>query len=264
MKLFAVIVALEAIASAQPQPDVEPPPVDPPVAPAEPVAPAVPAAPPPVAPTPPPGHDMAVRMTNAARNAAANGTCGSIGSLEARVRDLDPAYHDQVFATDATIARCRPAAVAASAEPTPRRVGRTFELGIGGGEVGDEGGAVSAVGGPAIGVGGFVTPHVALSLRVAGATVASGGLVYVGTLGPNAQLWLGDNAWIGGGLGMGFLVGCGPACHAVGLGADARLGYAFRPRGESGVNLAIEATLESFGPEAAERTISLMLGYQTF
>jgi hypothetical protein len=253
MKALAVLFALEAVASAQPSP------VDPPV-----VA---------------TGHEMAVRMTTAARNAAARGKCALIDPLARRVYELDAVYYDQVFAIDATIGRCRPGLSAPGmvagapgmvviAEPSPPRSAATVELGIGGG-VWTDGGhdALYGLGGPTFGIGSFVNPTLAVSVRMSGSLyLGEGGMAYIGVLGPNLQAWLNDRAWVGGGGGLGFAIGCGEGCDGIaGLGLDARLGYAFQPRGQRGMNLSIEVSYASFGELLGGiETVSALLGYQTF
>jgi hypothetical protein len=277
MKLAAVLIALEAVASAQPQPDEPAPPAEP--APAEPAptepAPAGPSMSPPVMSPP---NEVAVRMTNAARNAAARGKCALIDALDKRVRALDATYYEKVFATDPTIARCRPdvspPGLVAVAAPPPRRLGLTIEgaVGLGLATAGGDGGSLYGLGGPALGFGGFVTPTVALSVRLSGALVSGGsggGYGYIGVLGPSAQVWFNEHVWLGGGLGLAVLAACDDGCGtATGIGLDARLGYAFKPRGESGGNVSLETTYSSFGesdgPDTGLETVSLMIGFQSF
>jgi len=97
-----LIVALISETSAStPAPVAEPPPPAPvataPVArvPAVPLVEAVPAKDP-----------MAAQLTLEAHRAALRGQCASIGPVGARVRELDPDYHAQVFVVDAAIAGC--------------------------------------------------------------------------------------------------------------------------------------------------------------
>jgi hypothetical protein len=262
-----VVGALEALASAQPQ--AVPPSADPPIA-----------APGTSEPVVASGHDMAVRMTNAARNAAARGKCALIDRFDARVHELDAAYYEQAFATDPTIARCRlasaPPALSVAAPPglaaaaPPPRKSVTIEAGIGASVLTSEGTpALRALGGPSLGVGSFVSPTLALSVRLSGSlVVVDGAFLYLGVLGPNAQHWQNEHVWLGGGLGLAILAGCGEdeGCDKeIGFGFDARVGFAFRPRGQGGANLSVEAMHDWFaGADGGVTTVSLMLGYQSF
>jgi hypothetical protein len=50
---------------------------------------------------------MVEKMTLGARNASRDGRCDSVAMIGARVRQLDPAYYQNVFVVDPTIASCR-------------------------------------------------------------------------------------------------------------------------------------------------------------
>ena len=154
-------------------------------------------------------------------------------------------------------------------QPAVRELGVTFEASAGVGKLAAlamEGGAsITGIGGPALGFGGFLSPRFALGVRLTGATIIDEGFGYIGTLAPNAQVWLGDRAWLGGGLGLGLLAACGGGCDmARGVGFNLRAGYAFAPVGQSAPNLSIELTGVSPGGGLALVTISAMLGVQTF
>lgn len=61
------------------------------------------------APGAPPAQDLTMveKMTLGARNASRDGRCDSVAIIGARVRQLDPAYYQDVFVVDPTIASCR-------------------------------------------------------------------------------------------------------------------------------------------------------------
>ncbi|NVB83666.1 MAG: hypothetical protein HOV81_35155 [Kofleriaceae bacterium] len=91
-----------ATAPAPPAPTSEvPPPSEAPPAPQY--------APPIEAPGAPPARElsMAEKLTLGARNASRDGRCDAIAMIGARVRQLDPAYYQNVFVVDPTIANCR-------------------------------------------------------------------------------------------------------------------------------------------------------------
>lgn len=125
---------------------------------------------------------------------------------------------------------------------------------------------VHGIAGLNFGVGGFVSPRIALSLRVAGATILDQAFLYVGVIGPNVQAWLAPQLWVGGGIGLGGYTGCGGGnCDAVkALGYDLRLGYSFAPDG-NGVNASVETTSIDWGyGDGRLNTLGLLLGYQGF
>ena len=51
-------------------------------------------------------RELAMQMTNAARESAARGDCPSARELEQRVRAVDVEYHTRVFVVDAVIREC--------------------------------------------------------------------------------------------------------------------------------------------------------------
>jgi hypothetical protein len=232
-----------------------------------------PLAPPALTPPITAADPMAARLTVGARSAARNGDCTTLEVLRRRVRKLDRAYHDRVFAADPLLARCKPGVridargreVHAIVVPRPR-LKPTGELGIGGGmwQARELGASFYAPGGPSLAVGVFVTPALAISLRVAGTSHLEDGFVYLGLAGAAAQYWLSDRVWLGGGFGVGFAAGCGRGvCGGdVGYGAGARVGYALRSRPRNGPNISFEMTAAML--DAPLQTYSLLVGYQTF
>jgi hypothetical protein len=114
----------------------------------------------------------------------------------------------------------------------------------------------------ALGVGKFLSHDVALSLRLSGAlAIESSGAAYVGTLGPNLQLYLSSRAFVGGGAGFGFLAACGSGCGfaTTTIGFNARAGFAFSKSDTGNAHIAVEVTTLTQGLA----TISLLLGFQS-
>lgn len=145
--------------------------------------------------------------------------------------------------------------------------GMTGEIAIGLGMVsaGGESELIHGIAGINLGVGGFVSPRVALSLRMAGTTVMEDAMVYVGVLGPHVQGWISPQFFIGGGLGVGFFAGCdGGRCESdTATGYDFRLGYAFAPDGH-GAHAALEVSSIDAGYGYNINIIGFTLGYQGF
>ena len=166
-----------------------------------------------------------------------------------------------VATTKVAMTPSTPHLVAASTDEKPARsLGGTGEFAFGFGQWRGGGDSINGWA-PNFGVGGFVSPHIALSFRVAGVAVVDGAVGWVGVMGPHAQLWLGDQVWTGFGFGVALAGACGPGfCGgAQSTGIDARFGFAFKPRGQAAANLAVElTTFEGF------QTLSFLLGYQSF
>jgi len=116
---------------------------------------------------------------------------------------------------------CPPAPQATSAAPD--RSGVTFELGLGLAMVRHdkiEGPNETSYGaaGPGVTVGYFATRDLALGVRFTAAVSSADVVAY---LGPSLQYWIGDQIFVGGGVGGSFGDG------ATSWGADARIGHAF-------------------------------------
>jgi hypothetical protein len=165
--------------------------------------------------------------------------------------------------------------IAGTGEPTvqadttdPEARGSTSEVSIGLGMLTGGFSSKTTLAGLNLGVGGFVSHDVALSLRLSGVTLMEGGFAYVGVIGPHAQLWFAPQAYVGFGLGVGFVVACGGgggSCDGVKTsGFELRLGYAFDKTGRGG-NASVEVnSLDGlFGSQSLE-TVSFLLGYQSF
>jgi hypothetical protein len=116
--------------------------------------------------------------------------------------------------------------------------------------------------GVSLGAGGFVSPNVALTARIAGTVIVEDGFGFAGFLGPSAQVWLSPQFWLGGGVGLGLIAGCGGGgCGSFkGGGLDARMGYSFAKRGAGG-NISLELTKIIDAPISI---IGITLGYQGY
>jgi hypothetical protein len=128
---------------------------------------------------------------------------------------------------------------------------------------------IHGLGGMNFGFGKFVTPEVAVSLRVSGLTLIYDGIVgYVGMIGPHAQLWLSPQAWIGAGLGVGFVGACATGGNGGGCDGttfwpvfDVRAGVGDLSKG--GANLSVEVESASIGGQTLT-AVSFLVGYQAF
>jgi hypothetical protein len=154
-------------------------------------------------------------------------------------------------------------------QPALHELGVTFEASAGVGKLAAlamvGGDSITGIGGPALGFGGFLSPRFALGVRLTGATIVDEGFAYVGVLAPNAQLWVTEREWIGGGVGLGLAAACDSGCDVLrGVGVNLRVGHAFAPVGQSAPNLSIELTGVVLGAPVALVTVSALLGIQTF
>jgi len=239
---FAVVLC-PALALAQPadEPPVEPPAPPPPPVAAEPLPPPAP---------PPAATDCKTRRIEAERRA------WTITDVDERGRAL------------AAIGDCPKDPPAETHPPTEHVRGTTFEIsaGIAGLFGGNDSQWVHGIGGLNVGVGGFVTPQIALSLRVAGVSDFENGFFYLGAIGPHAQLWLGPSAWLGAGVGIGFIAGCGNAdCGKAAFGAsfDFRGGVVLSQSATSSTSLGIELVSVPIY-NVSITSLSLTLGAQAF
>ena len=169
-----------------------------------------------------------------------------------------------------------------SNEPIDHRRGMTFEANIGVGfmwaerDDGQESDKEVALGGINLGVGGWMSPRLALSLRVAGVTYtdSEGELDFrwtTGFLGPSAQYWLDDHFWLGGGVGAGVVAlsvegpGFEDSDSEVGLGLDLRAGYTFSTTSENTWNISFEMTPSFIEVDDTQFTFygaAVLFGYQ--
>lgn len=194
-------------------------------------------------------------LMRGARDAAARGDCTTAHALSSRAGKTDDL---------ALSFYCKPTATS-----WEHAYGWTFEAGTGVSAISTTLGGNAIAPSGSMGIGKFVSPGLALSLRFA-STIDSDELGLGGVLAPHAQAWLGDHAFAGAGIGVAVGAECDTECDAGagGLGVDARLGYALRKRGESGMTIALEGTSSTygalFGIPLGAYAASLQLGYQYF
>jgi len=155
---------------------------------------------------------------------------------------------------------------------TPNRAGFTFELSLGLGitNVAPEKGEGTTEGGLSgfnLGIGGFFNPSTALTLRISGTSFTKPVLgqdvqFVTGFLGPSLQYWLSDQAFVGGGLGIGILSTDQKDDEGdTGLGIDLRAGYNFYISRNHAFHVAAELTPGVFDGGVVTG-IGLQLGWQ--
>lgn len=151
----------------------------------------------------------------------------------------------------------------------PTHTGLTFEANLGFGllRVADDNDSESrgSLGGLSLGVGGFINPKMAITVRIAGVTyVEDNGTLTQAFFGPSLQYWVNDNAWVGGGVGVGiarFVVDGLGSNSETGLGLDARAGYTFNPTAKHSFNVSAEIT-PAFIEDVTFTGIAVLFGYQ--
>lgn len=164
-------------------------------------------------------------------------------------------------------------APAAYGQAPNNKHGMTFEANIGLGLLwlsadGESSEKETSLGGLNLGVGGWISPQLAITLRVAGVTYTEDVMgetarLTAGFVGPSAQYWVSENAWVGGGLGLGFI----QATYAdqseskTGLGLDLRTGYTFSTTSENTWNLSFELTPSSI-EDVTVWGAAVLFGYQ--
>jgi hypothetical protein len=166
-----------------------------------------------------------------------------------------------------------PGGYAPTATVGPDRSGMTFELSVGFGITSvtpDEGSGDSFNGlsGLNLGVGGWISPKTALTVRIAGTSFHEnfGGDIDVqfisGLLGLSAQQMITEQAWVGGGVGIGIFTDDQDNTDAEsGLGLDLRAGYNFYQSTKNAFSAQIEIT-PGFFDGARVTGIGLQLGWQ--
>jgi hypothetical protein len=117
--------------------------------------------------------------------------------------------------------------------------------------IGDDDSDQEAALGLGAGIGGWVSPQLAITARVANSlygedcntddtcTISST------VIGPHAQLWVNDQIFVGGGLGIALVRTYrsdtnSPTFEDEGLGLDLRAGFVFTPRSEGSLYLGVE------------------------
>ena len=155
-------------------------------------------------------------------------------------------------------------------QPPHLRSGLTFEANIGFGAVHvsvDNGDSDSegALGGLDIGLGAFITPNVAITGRIAGATYfEDDNTLTVGFFGPSLQYWASDTLWFGGGVGLGFAalsIGPDDVIREEDIGLDLRVGYTFPTLTQNSFNISFELN-PVFFDGGTLTAVGLLFGYQ--
>lgn len=158
-------------------------------------------------------------------------------------------------------------------QPQNLKQGLTFEANLGLGFIwaeadGQETDKEVALGGLNIGLGGWISPQLAISLRIAGVTYSEDvgdqtARLSTGFFGPSAQYWVNENAWIGGGIGMGFVAVSfdGDTESETGIGFDLRGGYTFSTTSENTWNISLELTPSSI-EDVNFYGFGILFGYQ--
>jgi len=157
--------------------------------------------------------------------------------------------------------------------PVNNKSGLTFEANLGIGFIwaaadGQESDKEVALGGLNIGLGGWLSQQLAISFRIAGVTYSEDvgdetARLSTGFVGPSAQYWVNENAWLGGGVGLGFIALSfdGETESETGIGLDLRAGYTFSTASENTWNVSFE-----FTPSSIEDTnfygFGILFGYQ--
>jgi hypothetical protein len=166
--------------------------------------------------------------------------------------------------------------------PVSVRSGMTFEanLGLGWIRVSPDGEDSDTsdvgLGGLCLGVGGWVSPKLAITARLAGATVfdtiMGADFRYTNAFfGGSAQYWVDDHFWFGGGAGLGVYAlhvdynGESDGDSINGFALDMRAGYTFSATTESTWNVSFElnpAFYSDNGQDATVTSIAILGGYQ--
>lgn len=151
------------------------------------------------------------------------------------------------------------------------RRGVTFEANIGLGFLwftlgNDSSDTEVSLAGLNLGVGGWLSSKAALTLRVAGVTyVEDGGQLSAGFFGPSLQYWLGEQGWIGGGIGLAFAAldvdGRGSSSE-TGVAFDLRAGYTLSRNTESTWNISLELTPGYYDNDVGIHGFGILFGYQ--
>ena len=158
-----------------------------------------------------------------------------------------------------------------------RRTGLTFEANLGFGVLwanSDDGDLDSetGLGGLDLGLGGWLSDRLALTGRIAGATVfVEDSQFSLVSVGPSLQYWTNDHFWIGGGLGLAVFAariddeGDETFGNRKGFALDLRAGYTFSTASDHTFNVSVELTPTWFGSNNDEfnlNTFAVLLGYQ--
>ena len=151
----------------------------------------------------------------------------------------------------------------------------TFELSLGFGVTQvspdeGEGDSFNGISGLNLGIGGWISPNTAITVRIAGTAFTQdfselGGpeiQFIAGLLGVTAQQYINDNAWVGGGVGIGILTDDQDQTDPEsGLGLDLRAGYNFYQSRKNAFNVQVEVT-PGFFDDGRVTGLGLQVGWQ--
>ena len=151
---------------------------------------------------------------------------------------------------------------------SPDRRGFTLSLDVGAGftrVAPDVDEAVSGTGpaGIDLGLGGWLSPSVALMVRLAGQqfTTEGGTTLVAGYLGPSLQLMVSDRVFVAGGLGLGVLTDGDGQRGDRGVGLDLRVGIELAQWRQHALHIAVEA-MPSWYDGGAVSTLGFQVGWQ--
>jgi hypothetical protein len=169
-----------------------------------------------------------------------------------------------------TLAIAQPAPGYAPPPPPtgPERTGFTAELSLGLGYMsvapdGYDSVTKSGLSGLNVGLGGWISPKTAVTVRIAGTSFTENDVQYIaGLLGITAQQMVTENAWVGGGLGIGVLTTDQDNSEGErGLGLDLRAGYNFYQSRKNAFNVQVEVT-PGFFDDGRVTGLGLQVGWQ--
>jgi hypothetical protein len=156
-------------------------------------------------------------------------------------------------------------------QPTgPQRDGITVGVDIGLGmthvSLGDFGSdSEGGLSGLNLSLGGFLSPSMAIILRVSGTTFGEFGAdqSISGFLGGAVQAWVGPKFFVGGGAGIGILT-CSNCEAETGFAVTGRAGFEFGQRATSGWHVAAEVTPAFYDNDVRVTSIGLQIGWQHY
>jgi hypothetical protein len=156
--------------------------------------------------------------------------------------------------------------------PGPRRSGFTggLDLGLGITSVSPEqgdGDTRSGLAGLNVQLGGFVSPQLALNVRISGTTFNVDGVpgtFVAGFLGLNAQYWVAQKVFVGGGAGLGYFALTESDAEAdTGPALNGRVGYELWQSSSSAIHAALEIT-PAFYEDGTLTSVGFQIGWQHF
>jgi hypothetical protein len=154
--------------------------------------------------------------------------------------------------------------------PGPQRDGVTvgLDLGLGFTNVSADGGGSDSEGGLSglnISLGGFISPTMAILVRISGTTFDGGfdQTFISGFLGGTVQAWVAPRVFVGGGAGIGILTCSDCEDSETGLAVTGRAGFEISQGRSSGFHIAAEIT-PGFYDGGRVTSIGLQIGWQHY